>query len=224
MDQGLRIVQYLRQTANRTLRLCGQGNPDTAIITYTDSNWASDISTHRRSTSGSATLLFGSLVSWKSHTQKCVALSATEAELVAASEATRETLFFSYLLRAFGIDFGTPTLLCDNMACIRVSQDAVQHWKLKHIDTRYHFVRDTAKEGKIQIRYVATHNNAADIFTKPVNRHAITQALKVLGIVEQPLGRTVKDTTTVNTTVTHTSKPPLTHEDGPPFIARHTAQ
>jgi hypothetical protein len=104
-------------------------------------------------------------------------------------------MFFTYLLRALGIDGGTPVLLCDDMACIRVSHDPVQHWKLKHIDTRYHFVRDTVKEGKLKVIYEPTEDNAADILTKPVTRHILTHALNILGIVEQPLGGTVKDTT-----------------------------
>ena len=201
MDQALRITQYLNQTAKRTLHLGGHHTNANAITTYTDSNWASDILTERRSTSGSAIMLFNSLVSWKSRVQKCIALSATEAEFIAASEATRETLFFKYLLRALGIDHGTPTLLCDNQACIRVSHDPVQHWKLKHIDTRYHFVRDTVREGKINIAYINTRNNVADIFTKPVSRQILTHAIKTLGITEQSLGGTVEDTTTAKETI-----------------------
>ncbi|KAJ1572182.1 hypothetical protein NDA15_006802 [Ustilago hordei] len=80
MQAALKIVKYLNQTKDEILTL-GNDKADTPpIVTYTDANWASDPNTDRRSTSGSVTLIFGSLVGWKSHVQKCVSLSAVEAK------------------------------------------------------------------------------------------------------------------------------------------------
>jgi hypothetical protein len=114
MEAALKVVKYLHQTKDEVLRLGGQDPNATAIATYTDANWASDANTGRRSTSGSITKVFGSLVGWKSHVQKCVSLSAVEAEFVAASEATREALFFRYLLRGLGLGDFIPKIQTDN--------------------------------------------------------------------------------------------------------------
>lgn len=97
-----------------------------------------------------------------------MALSAVEAEFTTASEAAREALFFSYLLRDLGADNIKPILHTDSQGCIQVSKNPAKHWKFKHIDTRYYFVRDHVQEGDIGIEYVGTANNVADILTKPL--------------------------------------------------------
>ncbi|KAJ1039095.1 hypothetical protein NDA10_004725 [Ustilago hordei] len=71
---------------------------------------------------------------------------------------------------------GTPTVYSDNTGCIQVSKDPAQHWKLKHIDTKYHFVRNNVQEGRVQIKYVDTTRNLADVLTKPIGRQAMQQA------------------------------------------------
>ncbi|SOV09393.1 uncharacterized protein UDID_18579 [Ustilago sp. UG-2017a] len=164
------LLWYLNQTNEYQLHLGGETNEhsDTLVTTYTDTNWASDPTNGRRSTSGSITYVYGCPVSWKSHVQKCVALSAVEAEFVAASEAVRETLFFSYLLWDLEITDVWPVLYTDSQGCIQVSKDPAKHWKLKHIDTRYHFVRNHVQEGDVAIKYVGTANNVADVLTKPL--------------------------------------------------------
>ncbi|KAJ1573232.1 hypothetical protein NDA15_001938 [Ustilago hordei] len=97
-------------------------------------------------------------------------------EFIAATEATREVLFLKQLLRSIGIATGTPTVYSDNTGCIQVSKDPAQHWKLKHIDTKYHFVRNNVQEGRVQIKYVDTTRNLADVLTKPIGRQAMQQA------------------------------------------------
>ncbi|SOV05799.1 uncharacterized protein UDID_18524 [Ustilago sp. UG-2017a] len=64
----------------------------------------------------------------------------------------------------------------DNTGCIQVSKDPAQHWKLKHIDTKYHFVCNNVQEGRVQIKYVDTTRNLADVLTKPIGRQAMQQA------------------------------------------------
>ncbi|SPC65513.1 uncharacterized protein UHOD_11083 [Ustilago sp. UG-2017b] len=146
------------------------------LVAHSDANWASDATIQRRSTSGSVAFVYGNPVTWKSATQKCVSLSAIEAEFIAATEATREVLFLKQLLRSIGIATGTLTVYSDNTGCIQVSKDPAQHWKLKHIDTKYHFVRNNVQEGRVQIKYVDTTRNLADVLTKPIGRQAMQQA------------------------------------------------
>ncbi|KAJ1594519.1 hypothetical protein NDA12_006948 [Ustilago hordei] len=170
-----RVLRYLESTRQVGLVYRASESQE-SLVAHSDANWASDATIQRRSTSGSVALVYGNPVAWKSATQKCVSLSAVEAEFIAATEATREVLFLKQLLRSIGIATGTPTVYLDNTGCIQVSKDPAQHWKLKHIDTKYHFVRNNVQEGRVQIKYVDTTRNLADVLTKPIGRQAMQQA------------------------------------------------
>ena len=191
---AIHLLKYLNQTSEYRLSLGGahRSHADQPVVTYTDANWASDPTNGRRSTSGAITYVYGCPVSWKSHVQKCVALSAVEAELVAASEAAREALFFSHLLRDLGVFGVKPTLRTDSQGCIQVSKDLAKHWKLKHIDTRYYFVRDHVQDGDISIEFVGTANNVADILTKPLKGLHTTRISRMIGL-DMPLRGGVED-------------------------------
>jgi hypothetical protein len=181
-----KVLQYLAQTQDIRLQYSGNNGKE-LLMAHSDANWASDATAQRKSSSGSAVFVHGNLVAWKSALQRCTALSAVEAEFVAATEAAREVLFFKHLLQGIGIDAGIPTILSDNTGTIQVSKDPMQHWKLKHIDTKYHFIRDNVQEGKIQIKYINTANNLADIFTKPVGKDTLQRARLGLGLKPQQL-------------------------------------
>ncbi|SOV06148.1 uncharacterized protein UDID_19416 [Ustilago sp. UG-2017a] len=170
-----RVLRYLESTKQVGL-VYRASELQEPLVAHSDANWASDATIQRRSTSGSVVLVYGNPVAWKSATQKCVSLSAVEAEFIAATEATREVLFLKQLLRSIGIATGTPTVYSDNTGCIQVSKDPAQHWKLKHIDTKYHFVCNNVQEGRVQIKYVDTTRNLADVLTKPIGRQAMQQA------------------------------------------------
>ncbi|KAJ1589033.1 hypothetical protein NDA15_001688 [Ustilago hordei] len=170
-----RVLRYLESTRQVGLVYRASESQE-PLVAHSDANWASDATIQRRSTSGSVALVYGNPVAWKSATQKCMSLSAVEAEFIAATEATCEVLFLKQLLCSIGIATGTPTVYSDNTGCIQVSKDPAQHWKLKHIDTKYHFVRNNVQEGRVQIKYVDTTRNLADILTKPIGRQAMQQA------------------------------------------------
>ncbi|KAJ1601706.1 hypothetical protein NDA14_005615 [Ustilago hordei] len=169
------VLRYLESTRQVGLVYRASESQE-PLVAHSDANWASDATIQRRSTSGSVALVYGNPVAWKSATQKCVSLSAVEAEFIAATEATCEVLFLKQLLRSIGIATGTPMVYSDNTGCIQVSKDPAQHWKLKHIDTKYHFVHNNIQEGRVQIKYVDTTRNLADILTKPIGRQAMQQA------------------------------------------------
>ncbi|KAJ1041782.1 hypothetical protein NDA10_004195 [Ustilago hordei] len=170
-----RVLCYLESTRQVGLVYRASESQE-PLVAHSDANWASDATIQRRSTSGSVALVYGNPVAWKSATQKCMSLSAVEAEFIAATEATHEVLFLKQLLCSIGIATGTPMVYSDNTGCIQVSKDPAQHWKLKHIDTKYHFVRNNVQEGRVQIKYVDTTRNLADILTKPIGRQAMQQA------------------------------------------------
>lgn len=184
---ALRILAYLHKTIDLTLVLGSKGEsyigPKT--LSFTDATWASDPTVRRRSTSGSVVFVFGSLVSWTCRLQKCVALSAVEAELVAASEAAREVLFFNKLLRQLGLanSNDVPIIKTDSQGCMQVSKDPAQHWRLKHIDTRYYFVRDQVQCNELKIEHVPGANNPADILTKPVGKTVLQRHVLALGLL-----------------------------------------
>ncbi|SYW81948.1 uncharacterized protein UHO2_00433 [Ustilago hordei] len=115
------MVKYLNQTSGYQLHL-GGGSGELAnkpVTTYTNTNWASDPTNGWRSTSGAIMYVYGCPVSWKSHIQKCVALSVVEAEFIAASKAVQEVLFFSYLLWDLEFTDVQPTLYTDSQECIQ---------------------------------------------------------------------------------------------------------
>ncbi|SPC64543.1 uncharacterized protein UHOD_11946 [Ustilago sp. UG-2017b] len=170
-----RVLHYLKST--KEVGLIYRANElQEPLVAHSDTNWASDATIQRKSTSGSVAFVYGNPVTWKSATQKCVSLSAVEAEFIAATEATCEVLFLKQLLRSIGIATSTPTIYSDNTGCIQVSKDPAQHWKLKHIDTKYHFICNNVQGGRVQVKYVDTKRNLADVLTKPVGKQAIQQA------------------------------------------------
>ncbi|SOV06448.1 uncharacterized protein UDID_17467 [Ustilago sp. UG-2017a] len=179
-----KVLQYLDHTRDIHLQY-GSDKQQDFLMAHSDANWASDATAQRKSSSGSAVFVCGNLVAWKSALQCCTALSAVEAEFVAATEAAREVLFFKHLFKTVGIDVGIPTIFSDNTGTIQVSKDPAQHWKLKHIDTKYHFIRDNVQDGKVKIKYINTADNLADLFTKPVGKTTLQRARQGLGLKTQ---------------------------------------
>ncbi|SYW78879.1 uncharacterized protein UHO2_02891 [Ustilago hordei] len=179
-----KVLQYLDYTRDIRLQY-GSNKQQDFLMAHSDANWASDATAQRKSSSGSAVFVCGNLVAWKSALQHCTALSAVEAEFVAATEAAREVLFFKHLFKAIGIDVGIPTIFSDNTGTIQVSKDPAQRWKLKHIDTKYHFIRDNVQDGKVKIKYINTADNLADLFTKPVGKTILQCVRQGLGLKAQ---------------------------------------
>ncbi|SOV04648.1 uncharacterized protein UDID_17159 [Ustilago sp. UG-2017a] len=179
-----KVLQYLDHTRDIHLQY-GSDKQQDFLMAHSDTNWASNATAQRKSSSGSAVFVCGNLVAWKSALQRCTALSAVEAEFVAATEAAREILFFKHLFKTVGIDVGIPTIFSDNTGTIQVSKDPAQHWKLKHIDTKYHFIRDNVQDGKVKIKYINTADNLADLFTKPVGKTTLQCMRQGLGLKSQ---------------------------------------
>ncbi|KAJ1029171.1 hypothetical protein NDA18_002799 [Ustilago nuda] len=115
-----------------------------------------------------------------------------EVKFVTASEAAREALFFSYLLRDLEAGTIQPILCTESQGCIQVSKGPAKHWKLKHIDTRYHFVRDHIQDGEIAIEFFGTVNNVVDILMKPLKGLTTSQLAQSLGL-EMPSKGGVED-------------------------------
>lgn len=158
------ILRYLRGTSKRCLCF-GKGKP--VLEGYTDADLAGDIDS-KKSTSGYLTTFTGGAVSWQSKLQKCVALSTTEAEYIAATEACKEMLWMKNLLLQLGIDQESYVLKCDNQSAIHLAKNSTFHSRTKHIDTRYHWIREVLEEKQIHLDKVHTDDNWSDMMTKVI--------------------------------------------------------
>jgi len=111
------------------------------------------------------------VMNWVSKRQSSVALSSTEAEYVAAGEAVKEALWYrSWIFEVFQA-YICAKIHCDNTSAIKLSLNDSYHDKSKHIGLRHHFIRDEISKGHVDIQWVATEKQQADILTKPVDRY-----------------------------------------------------
>ncbi|KAF1314267.1 Retrovirus-related gag-pol polyprotein, partial [Globisporangium splendens] len=124
----------------------------------------------RRSASGYVSVLNGGCVSWRSKKQRSVALSSTEAECMALSEATQEAVWLKTFVRELGENTSDDPvkILEDNQGSIALAKNPEFHKRTKHIDIRYHFVREKVEDGQVVLEYCPTQEMLADIMTKPI--------------------------------------------------------
>jgi hypothetical protein len=135
-----------------------------------------------KSTSGSCQFLGSSLVSWSSRKKSSVAQSTTEAEYVAATSCCSQLFWITYTISDFGEEYTHVPLQCDSTSAISVAKNLVLHSKTKHIEVRYHFLRDNIEKGKIALIHVPTHDQLANIFTKPLDQATFTRLREELGV------------------------------------------
>ena len=138
-----RIMAYLRGTYNYGIVYRGDTgtNESNRMIIYSDADYAGNVD-NMRSISGYLLVLNGGPVSWASRKQQRVSLSTTEAEFVAMCESTKELIWMRRLLASVGCEqTGPSTLYCDNQGAIKLVHNPEFHRRTKHIDVKYHFIR-----------------------------------------------------------------------------------
>jgi hypothetical protein len=128
------------------------------LIGYSNADWAG-CKIDRKSTSGTCQFLGRSLVSWASKKQNSVALSIVEAEYIAAGHCYEQLLWMRQTLKDYGYKLSKVPLLCDNESAIRMADNPVEHSRTKHIDIRYHFLRDHQQRGISRSLVLAPKNN-----------------------------------------------------------------
>jgi hypothetical protein len=160
-----RVLDYVMQTKDKKLKV--ESKTDSwNIQAFSDSDFAGD-KDDRKSITGYVIFVSGSVISWKSKSQPCVTLSSTEAEYVALNETVREEKFLFQLLEVLGIRVERPAkVFVDNVGCIFLSQNKTSGERTKHIDMKYHFIREQIKSGLVDVQFVRTSENHADVFTK----------------------------------------------------------
>lgn len=173
-----RVFRYLAGTKSYTLTY---GNERHNLLGYTDADGASQ--SHRHAISGFAFLIDGGAISWASQKQELVTLSTVEAKYVAATHAAKECIWLRRLIEPlFGPISISTTLHCDNQATIRLATDDNYHARTKHIDIRYHFIRQKIANHLINIKYCPTEDMTADILTKALPKHKVALHSQTLGI------------------------------------------
>jgi len=197
----LRIMKYLQGTAGygiiyrRELNSSSRMNnwvieqtlvshPDTKfsaacdslnLYAYVDADHGRDIDT-RRSVTAYIFYLGGAPVSWKSKLQQCVATSSMQSEYMALCAACLQSLWMITILRGLGYNKLAPiTLLEDNQSCIEYSKNNTAHDRTKHIEIKYHLVREQIQQENILVIKVPTKENIADLLTKPLYGDAFWQ-------------------------------------------------
>jgi hypothetical protein len=179
-----RILRYLKGTIGYDCKYERGTGLKPILFGYSDSDFAGDAE-DRKSTTGVVYFLGGSLVTWASQKQKIVALSSCEAEYVAAAAAACQGVWLSRLIAdVLGTKEMPVKLLMDNMSAIALSRNPVHHDRSKHIDTKYHFIRECIGEGKVEVEHVGTAEQLADIFTKSLERVKFVELRSALGVVE----------------------------------------
>ncbi|GJR68117.1 retrovirus-related pol polyprotein from transposon TNT 1-94 [Tanacetum coccineum] len=174
-----RVFRYLRGTINWGLWY--PKDTAMALTAYADADHAGCQDT-RRSTSGSAQFLGDKLVSWSSKKQKSTAISTTEAEYIAMSGCCAQILWMRSQLTDYGFVFNKIPLYCDNRSAIALCCNNVQHSRSKHIDIRHHFIREQVEKGVVELYFVTTDYQLADIFTKALPRERFEFLLPRLGM------------------------------------------
>ena len=193
------IMRYLRGTSTHGIHYNGKVKDALKLLGYVDADWASDINT-RRSTTGWTFLLCGGPVSWGSKKQNVVARSSTEAEYIATSTAAAEAIWQQRLVNNINLTNTNQTtltgpielkqqlqndtikILADNQGAIKLAKHPIIHPRTKHIDIHHHFIREKIANQDVDLEYVPSHENLADILTKSLGRTKLEKAREALNI------------------------------------------
>ena len=157
---------------------------DLIPIGYTDSDFQSDLD-FKKSTSRCVFTLGGGAITWRSVKQSCIADSTMEAEYVAACEAAKEAVWIKKFLSDLGvvrIEQVPITLFCDNSGAVAQSKDPRNHKKGKHIERKYHIIRDIVARGDVVVAKIESANNLADPFTKALPQRTFESHLEEIGV------------------------------------------
>jgi hypothetical protein len=174
-----RVINYLGCTKN--LWLTFGGGKEAVVEGFCDADWASQ--KHRHSISGFSFHYGVGAVSWSSKKQNLVSLSSTEAEYVAQTHAAKEGIWLrNFVSEIRGEEKKPVTISCDNQGAIALAKDNKYHARTKHIDLRYHFIREAVEDGKIKVKYIPTDDNVSDIFTKALPRPKFQRMVELLGL------------------------------------------
>ncbi|GJS65804.1 retrovirus-related pol polyprotein from transposon TNT 1-94 [Tanacetum coccineum] len=174
-----RIFRYLRQSYN--MGLWYPKDSGFELIAYSDADHAG-CKDDCKSTSGGLQFLGGKLVSWSSKKQDCTAMSTAEAEYVSLSACCAQVIWMRTQLLDYGFKYNRIPMYCDSKSAIAISCNPVQHSKTKHIDIRYHFIKEHVERGTVEIYFVGTEYQLADLFTKALPKERFEYLVHRIGM------------------------------------------
>lgn len=155
------------KNGTKHLKLTFSGENNTVLEGFADASYGNDTK-DRKSTSGYCFKVFGDTISWNTKKQNTIALSSTEAELIALTHATKEGIWLSNLLNEIGFESKPFVIHEDNRPCIDLVHENKVSQRIKHVDIKYLFVREQIKNDIMKIRWISTEDQLADFLTKPL--------------------------------------------------------
>ncbi|XP_039305154.1 secreted RxLR effector protein 161-like [Solenopsis invicta] len=174
-----RILRYLKGTSNHGLTYQKTGRP---LSSYVDADWAND-RIDRKSYTGSAFILSNGAISWESRKQRSVALSSTEAEYMSLTDAAKEGIHLIGFLKELGLEnLANVQMFNDNQSAAKLAHNPIYHARSKHIDVRFHFIREVLRCQPIKLEYLPTDLMIADVLTKPLSYAKHEKFRKGLGV------------------------------------------
>ena len=176
------LLRYLKGTEEYGVMFGQVSGASSQVVGYVDSDFAGDLD-RRRSVTGLVFTLCGGAVSWKSTLQSVVALSTTEAEYIALTEAVKEALWLKGLVTELGLEQESVTVNCDSSSAIQLSKNPKYHERTKHVDVRMHFIREEIRNGVINVIKIPTEVNPADMLTKPLPTVKFRNSLDLIGVI-----------------------------------------
>ena len=150
-------------------------------MAYTDSDWAAD-KIRRQSITGYFFKMADGIVSWRSHAQKTVALSLTEAEYMAISDCSQQAVWIKTMIEELGIKLKAIPIYSDNQGSIFIASNPVQESCTKHIDIWYHYIHEVVSAKKVELMFVPGEMNPADMFTKNLGKIKFIKFRNHLGL------------------------------------------
>nr|GEV34071.1 retrovirus-related Pol polyprotein from transposon TNT 1-94 [Tanacetum cinerariifolium] len=175
-----RIFRYLKDTIYMGLWYPKDTGFKLTAFSYSDHAGCLDL---RKSTSGGIQFLGGDkLVRWSSKKQYCTSMSSAEAEYVSLSACCAQVLWTRTQLTDYGFYFDKIPMYCDSKAAIAISCNPVQDSRTKHIDVRYHFIKEKVENGIVELFFVGTKHQLADLFTKASSKDRFKYLVRRLGM------------------------------------------
>lgn len=175
-------LRYLQGTTTFGLNFTRSRSETLKLVGYSDSSYNTDLD-DGRSVTGHIFYLGKSPITWCSQKQDTVALSSSEAEFMAATEAARQAIWLQDLLGEITGQLYNKTTICiDNRSAIALSRNPIFHGRSKHIHSRYHFIRECVERGLLEVEHVPGNEQAADILTKTLGRIKYKEMSDLMGV------------------------------------------
>ena len=177
----LHVLAYIKGTLGYRLRYAKDLGGSVKPLGYVDADYRGDLDI-RRSTSGYIFMMAGGPVSWSSKHQQTVALSTTEAEYMALSDCSCQVVWMHTLLGELGFQLKAVPVCGDNQGSIFIASNPVTEKRSKHIDIRYHYIREVVGKGLVELYFIPGEDNPADLLTKNLGRIKFQKFRALLGL------------------------------------------